>query len=756
MRLRGIVAGVLLLMCSSVAGQQITVHDEAGNPLPDLPLRLEVPGRGQSTLVTNSSGTITFSDEPLQPEEVLVVSAMYSGIVVQSDSLTGQGPWIVVMARDFGPVDDVVITARYGPESGERAVHRIRTISRKKIETMGAVNLRDVLRNELNIRLEQDNVLGSSVNVQGLNGQNVKILIDGVPMIGRQNGNIDISQINLNDIERIEIIEGPVAVTFGTDALAGVINLITRKPAEGKMVLSGNTYYETVGQYNADARVSVRQGNHGLSLSGGRNFFDSWSPADEFTLVPQATVADSTRAKPWDIKEQYFARFAYSFSRKNFQISPYVDHYYEQIRNRGMPRSPYGLSAFDDTYRTWRPNAGLHAEGRFDSRFRFNMVGAGNHYKRIKNTYVKDLLTLNEVLSVTPLDQDTSVFATWMSRGSIVYGPKDSRLSGQVGYDWKHETGKGVRIGDGRQEQFDIAAFASAEIKLWERLTIRPGLRWTYNSAYRAPLIPSLHTRYKLIAKAKGSTILRASWARGFRAPSLKELYFEFIDINHNIVGNTDLLAESSDNFQLAVDGKRLLGGHLWQGNISGYYNRVDNLISLAQMPGSTSFTYFNLGRFRSFGWQANLRWRRKNVDMEAGAAYIGRSNTLSEERLGVPGFSFSPEYRINARYEIPKIKIRVAGFYKFNGALPGFVNVDGEITETRIASYHQFDLSMSKDFWQQRITWMAGGKNLFDVQNINAGVAPGGVHSSGSTTRAVSWGRTMFTSIRFNFNHQP
>merc|ERR1711965_356759 len=94
---------------------------------------------------------------------------------------------------------------------------------------MAAVTLKDVLVNQNNIRVAQDNVLGSSMSLQGMSGQNIKILIDGIPVIGRLNGNIDISQINLNTIERIEIIEGPLSVNYGTDALAGTINLISQK-----------------------------------------------------------------------------------------------------------------------------------------------------------------------------------------------------------------------------------------------------------------------------------------------------------------------------------------------------------------------------------------------------------------------------------------------------------------------------------------------------------------------------------------------
>ena len=122
-----------------------------------------------------------------------------------------------------------------------------------------ANNLKDLLEKQLNMSVTVDNILGSSVSIQGISGQNVKILIDGVPVIGRLNGNIDLTQINLNNIERVEIIEGPLSVDYGTDALAGTINLITDKQLNDGFSSTYNLYYETVGQYNFDFTLNFKR-----------------------------------------------------------------------------------------------------------------------------------------------------------------------------------------------------------------------------------------------------------------------------------------------------------------------------------------------------------------------------------------------------------------------------------------------------------------------------------------------------------------
>ena len=147
-------------------------------------------------------------------------------------------------------IKEVVVTGQLTERTVENAVHKIRVITGKKLKSGLFTDLGQALQKELNINLVQDNMLGSSASLQGLSGQNVKILIDDMPVIGRLNGSIDLSQISLNNIKRVEIIEGAMSTLYGTDALAGTINIITNKEPEFNQ--SFNAYYETVGKYNAD------------------------------------------------------------------------------------------------------------------------------------------------------------------------------------------------------------------------------------------------------------------------------------------------------------------------------------------------------------------------------------------------------------------------------------------------------------------------------------------------------------------------
>src|SRR5690606_9732938 len=112
------------------------------------------------------------------------------------------------------------------------------------------------------------------------------------------------------------------------------------------------------------------------------------------------------------------------------------------------------------------------------------VIASYNDFERVKNTYFRDLTTLEAQLSANPDDQDTSRFSLWMSRGTFARAKVGAKLNYEVGYDINVETAHGRRIATGRQTIGDYAFFGSLEYAPVEKLTLRPGVRWGYNSAY--------------------------------------------------------------------------------------------------------------------------------------------------------------------------------------------------------------------------------------------------------------------------------
>ncbi len=643
-------------------------------------------------------------------------------------------------------LDEVVITAQYEPTIAEQSVQKIKVIDKEKIRQMGAVNLRDVLSNQLNVRLQQDNVLGSAMTLQGISGENVKFLIDGVPMIGRLNGNIDLSQINMNNVERVEFIEGPLSVQYGTNALAGTINIITKKTALKKFSVGATSHYESIGTYNftGDAGFSYRK--HNLQISGGRNYFDGWNTNEKPFYFPKERIADSLRFKQWKPKEQYFASATYQYTFKKLNLGLKNAYFDEVIINRGYPRAPYAETSFDDYYCTKRFDNSLSLAGKLSEKWSVNFLSAYNYYNRIKKTLYKDLTTLDEILSANSSDQDTSSFTLLMSRASFVRSSPLAKLNYELGYDVNYESAFGKRIDKQLQYMGDYAAFATVEYKPVSQLVIKPGLRYAYNTVYKTPLIPSLNLKWSILENHS----LRASYARGFRAPSIKELYFFFVDINHNIIGNDDLLSEISNNYSLNYNYKRDIKKCRLKFDAGVFYNDIFNLITLAQTTG-TEYSYVNIGRYKTLGTQLVTTLNFKRLMLQAGYNQTGRYNGLSETTSS-PEFTYSPEFLTNINYKILKSKTTFSAYYKYNGKLPGYALVNSEVVQTAVSDYNMMDLTVSQLFWKDKINLVLGCKNLFDVKSVNSSIVGGGAHSSSSSSVPLSTGKNYFIKLALNF----
>jgi outer membrane receptor for ferrienterochelin and colicins len=651
-------------------------------------------------------------------------------------------------------LSNVVVTGQYRPVKPEDAVQRIRVIDAKKIAAMGAQNLRDVLLNEMNVSIAQDNVLGSSVRIQGISGQNVKILIDGVPVIGRQDGNIDASQINVYNVERIELVEGPMSVNYGTDALAGTINIITKSTIKNKIDAGINTYTESIGKYNANANVGFNAGKHMILLSGARNFFDGWDKRDGFKYLDfAARAADETRSLQWDAKEEYNAGLQYAYKIGKVALRFKSDYYYDIITNRGAPLGYYGYNAFDDYYKTERFNNTLFLNSKVFKNKTVNFLAAYNRYKRLKNTYVKDLTTLDELIAAAS-DQDTSRYTLFNSRATIGSGSAYSKLGYELGYDINIENGYGKRILNTQQQIGDYAIYGSAEYKITDSFTARVGLRYAYNTAFESPLIPALNLKYILFK----NLTLRASYARGFRAPNVKELYFEFKDSNHDIVGNANLTPEESNNFSIAALYSTRPAAVRYKIEVSAFYNSIRNMINLAQPDTSVMrYTYVNIDHFKTNGVQLNVSGEYKNFNATVGGSYIGRYNQLSEyEDPTSSSFTYSPELRCNLSYDLKKYNASFSLFTKYTGSMPTYgLDEKGNVILTTINAYSMADASASKKFLRERLVLSVGCKNIFNTTNINRiGPATAGTaHSTTTSSISIGTGRSYFVGVGYQFS---
>lgn len=724
--------GVLFLFFNLGYGQEkIKVITDTQDPIPYAHLTIKCNEK-EIHAIANENGEF---QKPSGCNELLVrIKAL--GFVTSWQKLSPNAIFIKLAPQDI-VMSELVVTGQYAPESVEQSINKIKIIDSKRIQAQGAVNLQEIMEQEMNIRVSQDQFLGSSMSIQGLSGENIKILIDGVPVIGRQNGNIDLAQLNLNQVERIEIIEGPMSVSYGTNALAGTINIITKQTTE-KLAASATSYLESVGQYNIHANLSTTIKKTGVDIHGGRNFFNGFS------------LTDSGRVQQWKPKEQLFGGVSLNRKFKQTTMSLRSDAFQEKLIVRGAPRAPYYETAFDDYYFTTRFNNQFTVDHQFKKPWNIKIVGAYNYYKREKIGFLKNLVTVENQLLDAPETRDTSVFDLYMSRGTLSYTKEEAKINAQLGYDINIEQSRGKRIENQTQQIGDYALFGSIKYKPSKKLDIQPGLRYAYNTQYTSPLVPSLNLKYQ----ASEHLSFRSSYGRGFRSPALKELYFLFVDINHNIEGNQNLRAETSNNYMLQMTYKRGIKRGVYDFNLSGFYNNVTDQIALALIDQSTQlYSYQNVGQFYSKGINFTSGFRYKTYKTHFGYSYIGRYNIDHESNPSVNAFSYSPEILGNFIYEVNEWNTSFSLFYKYNGKLIGYqLSEFGDVTSFKIPAYSMMDASVTYLLLKKKLHLTGGVKNIFNVTNLASSVS-GGIHQSNDGMTSVGWGRSYFLQIAYRFS---
>jgi len=636
-------------------------------------------------------------------------------------------------------MEEVVVTAQYTPERADKSIYRVDVINSMTIEQRGAINLTDLLKDEVSMNVSQRGVLGTSLSIQGLSGENVKFLQDGVPMIGRMNGNFDLDQINLNNVDHIEIIEGPMSVIYGSNALAGVINLISRENKGALLNARLNLYGETTGDLNFDGSVSVSVKKHGFSAGGGRNFFPGMS-----------TPLDSGRAQTYKPRRQYFFEGSYTFSTERLKFKLAGDYFNELLADKGNLQPPYFETAFDAWFTTIRYTLRADVSARlFKSHF-LNALLSWSGYTRTKETFLKDLTTLEEVRTIDPEQQDTTGIRALNGRATFAKNDLSKQFNYQLGADLNVEWGSGKRILDTEQQIGDYAAFLSVRYDPWKTLSLQPGVRFIYNTKYRAPLVYALSIKWEVL---NGFSV-RASYSHGFRAPTIKELYLNFVDINHSITGNPDLKAETSNNFNLGFQFLKEYTSSAFNIDLAGFYNAMKNIITLAQAEG-IRYTYINLDDYRTTGGQISATASfYPSLKIQAGLSETG-VNIITGEKSVTGGFVFSTDITASASWRFQKPELTLALQYKYTGKKP--ISSLQDSTEVEyIGAYNNLDFTATKGFWKNRIRLSGGVKNIFNVMVVDATGVSGGVHGGGGVTGGsmpVGYGRSWFLRLSINFN---
>ncbi|OEK02157.1 hypothetical protein BFP97_11760 [Roseivirga sp. 4D4] len=748
----------LIFIISTLLGAQALAQGllfrdiETQKPVSGAVVKLQSLNGNQSAVeVTNAQGAVVAN----LPFPILIQTS-HLAYEVYRDTLYAEGVRAFALVPKAKELDQVVVTGQFNPQAASNSIFRVQTIDSKEFKQRGAFNLQEVLSNQLNIRVSQDLAIGSSsISLQGISSQNVKILVDGIPLVNRSgNGNgADLSQINLQNIERIEIVEGPMAVNFGANALAGVINLITKKDFEEVTEVRLDIQSETAGN-----EVGLDAGRHVQSLSLNHRLNEHWS------VLVSAQHNDflgfqggaGLRQHEWNPKRQWLGNGLLKYQGGNHTLHYRFDALNELIEDFGSTQNnflPSGENqpfAIDETYDSRRYSHQIQAEGRLPFLNRYTAFASFSDFERNKRRFSKNIVTGEEQLTSGDGDQDLSTYRVWEFGGTGFLSPANA-FDLQVGYQISLERVGGGRILDAAQGIEEYAVYTSAEWRPLAKATFRPGLRFTTNSAFGSQLIPSLQFKYHQSEALQ----FRFSYGRGFRAPSVRELYFEFVDSNHRIFGNPDLTPETSNHFSLNTISSYKIVSTKVKVDLNLFYNSISDQISLGQNVNDvTSTTYLNIQRFKTQGITLTQQAQIGRLSANVGFSYIGRFNQISEAEEGLTTFFYSPEFNANLSYQLPKSRTSINAFYKYTGRLQSYfteTNAQNQqvVSIGEINDFHWLDATIIQPLGNAFEVTL-GARNILNVININNSGVGGGAHSGGPSV-PISYGRSYFLKLSYN-----
>jgi len=434
--------------------------------------------------------------------------------------------------------DTVIVSATRIPQSIRDVGVSVSVVPRKTIEELNAQNVGEVLDQVAAARMNTYGSMGaeSDITLRGSTAQQVLVMVDGRRVNLPSLGMADLSMFPVDQVERIEVIRGPGSVLYGAGAMAGVVNIITRNPPE-KLTTDVSASYGTKNTRIIQLDNGAKLGNLGYLITASQNASDGWRENEACDGYHLAGKLD------YDMSQESRLVLNSGFSRQN----------------KGIPGST-----------SWpTPNA-----KQYDEQYWADLT---HKYEFETNSCLTSKAYLNENWQNF---KDPDNFTEQVSRNNqtaldiqqtLPMGEKQLLLGGiyvENDYVNIHDTNNVSLIG-GSRDLFTGAGFLQDEIALLERLTATPGLRCDIQSQWGAELSPKLSALYKII----DGTGLKASVGRGFRAPTVDELYWR----DSYSEGNPDLRPEESFSYDAGIQQQL---GEKSALQISLFQSHVKNMIA--------------------------------------------------------------------------------------------------------------------------------------------------------------------------------
>ena len=562
--------------------------------------------------------------------------------------------------RDSVELEQVVVTATHSPKALKDVPVVTRLITLHDIKITDATNIQDLLTQEIpglefGFAMSQE----TSLNMSGFGGNAVLFLVDGERMAGETIDNTDYNRMNLDNVGRIEIVKGASSALYGSNAVGGVINIISRENLEPWT-----------------ANVNSRYNSFGYEWRNGASFsFNTkkWNSQTSF---------QHTKIDPVDLPKAHSSEEIAIELMKKAQGLPYDESVLTDDSNLSRL---YGQKTYNIKERLiWRATDKLTLTGRGGYFFRtserdtydyhFNGYSAGlkgryvwNHDRHFELSYAYDQYDKANFLPDGTRTHDHD-YSNQQHVAHALFSQSFGKNSLILGADYMHDYLTTYQFIDNTSHSQDnVDGYAQFDWNITDQLNVVGSVRYDYFSASAQK---ALTERLAIVYKFPWMT-LRANYASGFRAPTLKEMYmhFDMGNMGYMIIGNPDLKPEKSNNINVAIERtNRIRNSGFIDGRynftLMGYCNIFDKRITTIAGPeynGMESALYANEDGIKVWGidislghiWDCglslklNYSWMKETGNVYYSDFYQPRSHSMTW-RIGYD-HRFSRHYALDA-----------------------------------------------------------------------------------------------------------
>jgi outer membrane receptor for ferrienterochelin and colicins len=625
--------------------------------------------------------------------------------------------FIVSLFRLYAREEDsgapvIVVTGAKVAQEQDEAVEAVEVISAEEIAEKGAKTVAEALEGVPGIVIYEHPQ--STVMMQGFEGAYVKVLIDGMEVTGDTGGATPVSMIPISDVERIEIVRGASSVLYGSDAMGGVINIITKKPEPGRLSASLKQELGSNLRYYGEGFLGYDNALFGISAGGS---FD-W---DQGKIVQKR----NNMGKNVDIYEVPGIRLG-------------------TARGNGVWHHGRGDLEIFGSWMDSLQEVSADSELGYD--FMYTRLEGG-----LKGSFnFSDLALLDGFFSYRRLDY-TAEQHHYVYRTSSSYAESLFRdFEGELRFSWDPLISHSLLFGvNGKREALESESFEGEKFyalfsaflqDTWniggaDSFRVVPGLRFDY----RPPSGPDEEHLYKVSPKLSlrydpvEVLTLRLAYGMGFKTPTLKQNYWVFFHpapYNFLLVGNPNLKSESSHGINTSADYK-IAGG--FTVSAAAYFNYIFDLIddyiadeNPGARPNASGNTqnyiytrgYRNVGRAITTGGDLSLRYNSRRLDVSA-VYSLTVAKEYDEEGDRYTDLASRVPHQINlsAAWTVPVIETGIRIGLAWNAPqLTGAGMGDGDADSGgKTPDFLMANLRISKFFFKERLEIYAGLRNLLN-----------------------------------------